>query len=82
MARKAGKRKDSPEPNATADAEELKVGDMSVSQLRNLLGIPAPGKARAEQVSIAVARQPINPETRVADLTVGELLQFLATGHW
>ncbi len=80
MARKTGKRKGSPEQVATADAEELKVGDMPVSQLMNLLGIPPLGEARAGQRLRAAAWQPINPETKVADLTVGELLQLLATG--
>jgi hypothetical protein len=82
MARKTGKRKGSPEQVATADAEELKVADMPVSQLMKLLGIPAPGEARAGQGPRGVPSQPINPETKVADLTVGGLLQLLATGHW
>jgi hypothetical protein len=82
MARRTGKRKGSPEQVAEVAAEELKVGDMPVSQLMKLLGIPAPGKAQAGQGPRVVAWQPINPETKIADLTVGELLQVLATGHW
>ena len=81
MARKTGKRKGSPEQVATAAAEELKVGDMPVSQLMKLLGIAAPGEARAGPRLRAAEWQPINPGTKVVDLTVGELLQLLATGH-
>jgi hypothetical protein len=82
MARRTGKRKGSPEQAATVAAEELKVGDMPVSQLMKLLGLAAPGEARAGQGPRAVARQLINPEAKVVDLTVAELLQLLATGHW
>ncbi|MGH7484091.1 MAG: hypothetical protein ACREMY_00630 [bacterium] len=82
MARKTGKRRGSPEQVATADAEELKVGDIPVSQLMKFLGVPAPEEARAAQGPRAVARPLINPEAKVVDLTVGELLQLLATGHW
>jgi hypothetical protein len=82
MARKTGKRKGSPEQIAAADAEELKVGNMPVSQLMKLLGISPLAGARAGQRLRASAWQPINPETKVVELTVGELLQLLATGRW
>jgi hypothetical protein len=80
MARKTGKRKGSPEQVATAAKEELKVGDMPISQPIKPLAIAAPGEARAGQGPRAVAHQLINPETKVVDLTIGELLQLLATG--
>jgi hypothetical protein len=79
MARKtAGKRKE----QVAVPAEELRVADMPVSQLMKLLGIPAPGEARVGHESRAAAWQPINPKAKVADLTVRELLQLLAAGHW
>jgi len=54
---------------------------MPVSQLMKLLGMSAPAEALAGQQSRTVPR-PINPETKIVDLTVGELLQLVATGRW
>jgi len=81
MARKRpAKRKDFAERGVPAQGERRAAG-MSVSQLLELLERVAPRELSSRQGG-AVARPLIDPDAKVADLTVGELLHVLVTGHW
>ena len=81
MARKrVAKRKDSAERSVPAH-EERRAADMSLSQLLKLLERVAPRELSGRQGG-AIARPLIDPDAKVADLTVGELLHVLVTGHW
>ena len=54
---------------------------MSVSQLLKLLERVAPRELSGRQEGGA-ARSLIDPDAKVVDLTVGELLYVLVTGYW
>ena len=60
-------------PGAAPD--ERKVADMSVRELMDLVKIAAPRAAQA-------TRHSIHAETRVVDLTVGDLLRLLTILYW
>jgi len=87
MARKQKKRASAISLNSEVPLEPI-VGDMSVRELLHLLGYVRMVNTTAQQVTGAVevdrsgAVAPVSPETRVVDLTVGQLLRWRTTGQW
>jgi hypothetical protein len=65
-----------------AASGERKVAEMSVLELLNLMGTVVPGTARAERRTGTVARQSIHSDTKVVDLTVGDLLRLRTMRYW
>jgi hypothetical protein len=87
MARKQKKRASAASRNSEVPLEAM-VGDMSVRELLHLLGYGRIVNTTAKQVTEAMEVKPsgavvaVSPETRVVDLTVGQLLRWRTTGQW